>query len=381
MYTKILEKENNMRIIKKDTQINYNDLAAKYGFINFNESLFFDIETTGFSSKSTKMYMAGVLYADSETGTFHTIQWFLEDYAEESALICEFLMFIKKYKCLIHYNGQGFDIPYIEAKCSSYNIIFDFSAFMHIDLYKYAAKLKNIFKTENLKQKTMETFFDLNREDIFSGGDLISVYYDFMEKRDERAAHFLLLHNYEDLKGMTTLVHILAYTNIFKQGYTFSSMTIESLTTSDGLKKKEAIIELHLNIPVPKRVSFGHQEFYMTAFNDKIRIKIQVYTDELKYFYPNYKDYYYLPEEDMSIHKSVAFYVDKNFRTRAKAANCYSKKTGQFLPQYQEVDSPYFKMEYHDKKMYFEATDEFQKDTELICKYADHILNRLMSVK
>ena len=42
--------------------------------------------------------------------------------------------------------------------------------------------------------------------------------------------------------------------------------------------------------------------------------------DTLKYFYDNYKDYFYLPKEDTAIHKSVATYVDKDFRQKAKTA-------------------------------------------------------------
>lgn len=370
-----------MRVIEQNTDLNLIELCDKYSYFNINETLFFDIETTGFTARNTKLYMIGVLYADASTGIGHTIQWFLDDYKDEAALLCEFISLAGKYKYLIHYNGQGFDIPYMEEKLKKYNILFDFSDFTHIDLYKYASQIKNIFKTENLKQKTMESFFELNREDLFSGGDLITVYYDFMEKKDERAVDFLLLHNYEDLKGMITLVNILAYYNILSGKYTLSTFTTESSIGSDSTEKKETIIELILDTPVPQRVSFGHQEFYMTAFSNKLKIKINVYTGELKFFYPNYKDYYYLPEEDMSVHKSVAFYVDKNYRIRAKAANCYGKKTGQFLPQHNEIVTPYFKKEYNDKKTYFEITDEFMSDKELIGRYVEHIVRWLMKLK
>lgn len=366
-----------MRVERRDTGIYYIPISEKYKTIDLETSLFFDIETTGFSAKSTKLYMIGVLYADASTKTFHSIQWFLDDYTEEACLLLGFIEFLKEYTCLIHYNGQGFDIPYVEAKCLTYNILFDFSSFTHIDLYKHVSSMKNIFKTENLKQKTMEMFLGLNRKDIFSGKDLISVYYKFMESHDEKAVSFLLLHNYEDITGMVSLLDILSYNDIFNGCFNFTKLEINTYTSSDSLAKKEAVFEFLLDTPVPKRVSFGNHEYYMTAFDSKLKIKIQVYTDELKYFYPNYKDYYYLPEEDMSIHKSVAFYVDKNFRTRAKAANCYSRKTGQFLPQYTDIISPYFKIDYYDKKTYFEMTDDFCNNTERIMNYAVHVLEYL----
>lgn len=370
-----------MRIITKDTNIKYNNLTEKYPEINLEQSIFFDIETTGFSSKSSKLYMIGCLYINTKTETFHTTQWFLDDYKDEAALILSFIEFSKSYSTLIHYNGLGFDIPYMEDKCIKYNIIFDFMHFKHIDLYKCVSKIKNLFKIENLKQKTMEQFFSLNREDIFSGGDLISVYSEYMQSKNEHSMNLLLLHNYEDIQGMLTLLDILSYTYIFNEKYVLKTLSINDYISRDEIPKKEVIIELQLDTPIPKRVSLGTNEFYMTAFNDKLRIKIEVYTEELKFFYPNYKDYYYLPEEDMSIHKSVAFYVDKNFRVKAKAANCYSKKTGKFLPQYAEVVTPYFKKEYNDKETYFEVTDEFLANGELILNYVAHVLKFINNAK
>ena len=370
-----------MLIIRQDTGINYNSIAEKFKGISFDKALFFDIETTGFAAKNTKLYLIGCVYADASTGNFTSIQWFLDDYNDEGELIKAFTQFSKDFDTLIHFNGQGFDIPYVEAKCQKYNISFDFSAFNHIDLYKYASKLKNIFKTENLKQKTMEQFFDLNREDIFSGGDLIAVYHEYMDKKDERALEFLLLHNYEDIKGMITLLDILSYNALLTGAYNFTSMSIEASGSPNDMVRKETIIELKLDTRVPKRVSFGHNDCYITAFDDKLKLKINVYTEELKYFYPDYKDYYYLPVEDRAIHKSVAFYVDKNYRVRAKAANCYSKKTGEFLPEFDEIVTPYFKKEYGDKKLYFELTEDFTENPDVIYEYAKHIVEWLMRMK
>ena len=130
-------------------------------------------------------------------------------------------------------------------------------------------------------------------------------------------------------------------------------------------------------VPLPKHISYGMGPLYFAGHNEKVGLKVNMYTGELKYYYSNYKDYYYLPTEDTAIHKSVAFYVDKNFRTQAKAANCYSKKTGRFLPQYTEVIEPYFKIEYHDKVTYFELTDELTENDDALKEYILHCINHL----
>ena len=51
----------------------------------------------------------------------------------------------------------------------------------------------------------------------------------------------------------------------------------------------------------------------------------------MRHFYSDYKNYYYLPKEDMAIHKSVAAYVDHEYREKCKAYNCYVRKTGTFI--------------------------------------------------
>ena len=71
--------------------------------------------------------------------------------------------------------------------------------------------------------------------------------------------------------------------------------------------------------------------------------------------------------------------MDKNFRTKAKAANCYSKKTGTFLPQYKEVITPFFRIDFYDKISYFEYTDDFSENTEDILKYCHHIFSTLLA--
>ncbi len=357
-------------------------------FLDFKleDAVFFDIETTGFSASHTKLYLIGCVYYDKTSSSFHTIQWFLdnaEKYDAERDILSSFIEFIKSYKYLIHFNGDGFDIPYITHKCEKFNLETELhsvlSSMENIDLYKTASSLKNVLKLENLKQKTLESFLGISREDKFSGGELIKVYDDYLKNKDDASLALLILHNLDDIKGLLNLLEIFKYRTLFNGSFNIHSISVENTISSSGQNKREVIIELSMNYSLPARISGSNNIFYMTAFNNKTKIKIPVYTEELKYFYPNYKDYYYLPEEDCSIHKSVAFYVDKNFRTQAKAANCYSKKTGQFLPQLTEIISPYFKIEYNDKITYFEVTDEFLKDAPNIKIYSLHVLKMILS--
>ena len=57
------------------------------------------------------------------------------------------------------------------------------------------------------------------------------------------------------------------------------------------------------------------------------RLRVRLFEGELRFFYDGSpKDYYYLPAEDIAVHKSIASAVDKEHRVQANASNCYGKK-------------------------------------------------------
>ena len=338
--------------------------------------LFFDIETTGFSPDSSFVYLIGCIIYSKETHDFQVTQWFAESKQEENILLHTFFDFAKDYNTLVHYNGQGFDMPYLSKKCRSYNLPYGFSNFSSLDLYRCIAQYKKLLKLPQMKQKSIEEFLEIYRDDPFSGGELISVYEAYLAHPDNQE-HYqkLIQHNLDDLRCMVRILPILSYSDFFQGGFSITGYTQSKKEHEEN--RGEIIFEIEPEISLPKRISFGNQEFYFTGFKNRCKLKVRLYTGELKYFYPNYKDYYYLPEEDTSIHKSVAFYVDKDFRTQAKAANCYSRKTGQFLPQYEEIVTPYFKREYKDKMTYFELTEEFIINSGLLQQYILHIFRYL----
>ena len=360
--------------ISKELDITIDNISLiKYPI---NEVIFFDIETTGFSPETSILYMIGCIYY--QQNHFICSQWFSDTMEAQKDIIIAFMEFIKNFKVLVCYNGQGFDIPYLTKKCTIYNLPYDFNNIECIDIYKYIAPYKSLFKTDNLKQKTMESFIGLSREDQYSGGELIAFYEKYLLNHSNDILDILVLHNHDDLVGMTKLISLLAYPMVFNEKLNLKKLEEINNPSYDQFPNKEIHFQMELSNKVPKRVTCGNNTFYLTLYENIAELSVKAYTRELKYFYPNYKDYYYLPIEDTAIHKSIAFYVDKNFKTRAKAANCYSKKTGCFLPQYNEIICPYFKIDYYDKETYFEFTDEFKSDNTAIANYFLHVVNHLL---
>jgi len=105
---------------------------------------------------------------------------------------------------------------------------------------------------------------------------------------------------------------------------------------------------------------------------DQLKVSIPMYEGELKHFFKDYKNYYYLPAEDQAYHKSVAEFVDKSAREQAKARTAYIKKTGTFIPVYGDmpVDPDYiFKEDYSSKQLYTLPQYVDLNDPQVIASY------------
>ena len=353
---------------------------------DLNKIVFFDIETTGFAADSSYLYLIGcAYYMDS---SFHLIQWFSEDIREEAQLITSFFEFLVNYEVLLHFNGTGFDIPYLLRKCNMLKLNYSFDGLTSIDIYKKITPYKKILKLNSLKQKSIETFLNINRKDIFSGGDLIQVYQSYLGKKNYEnlrrkrnpevelpktteatmLLHQLLLHNEDDIRGLLCISPVLYYNDLFEK-------PIQILQAGVDQDILSIHFELTANLPVP--ISFGKDLIHLTAYEKAATLTIHIYEGELKFFYDNYKDYYYLPEEDKVIHQSLAQFVDKDYRTKAKPSNCYVKKEGIFAPQYELLINPCFKMKYQDKLSFIEIHTDFLLQEENLELYVKHLLSHI----
>ena len=341
--------------------------------------LFLDIETTGFTARSSYLYLIGCVYY--KNNSFRLVQWFAEQYEEEERVLGAFFDFAKDFRVLIHYNGNHFDIPYLEQKATQYNIPSPLSKMEGIDLYRRVAPLKGFLKLPNLKQKTIEAYLGIEREDTFSGGELIGVYHDYVKQSSEFARDTLLLHNEDDIQGMVQILPILAYADFYQEGVRVTKVNANYYRDFNNDARAEIVMKLSLPVPFPVSASGCANGCYFTGNGTEASLKVPLLNGELKYFYANYKDYYYLPAEDTALHKSVSSFVDKEHRVQATAATCYTRKCSEYLPEWKPLFLPVFKPSYDSKETYFELTDDFKKDRDAFATYATHVLHMIINDK
>ena len=352
-----------MKIITKPAELNgepqIESIAPK------GDVLLFDIETTGLKKGTSQVYLIGCAYYEQDS-------WMIRQYLTESALderevLEAFFDFSRHFKVLVHFNGDGFDIPFLDSKQEFYSLGFSFADFESFDIYRKAKPLKKLLCMSRMGQTSIERFLQIERDDQMNGGLLIPYYFTYERTGDEEAERLLLLHNYDDLQGMLKILEILKYLEIPDGRFYF-----ENIETSSGY----AILNYHLEEALP--VSFEKQidrlGIIICADGSLLQISIPLHEGIAKYPLPDIENYYYLPEEDRVIHKDVAQFVEKQYRKKATKKNCYLKKEGQFLPQNQPFFEPAYYVDGDKKRSYFDIS-EIPAEPELFRQYALDIIN------
>lgn len=328
-----------------------NNLLLYYeNFFKDEKFLFFDIETTGFSAQNTTLYLIGALWYEEDTQYIR--QWFNQDGKSEKEILASFFEFCNQFSGLIHFNGLGFDLPYLKQKATHYEIPFLIDCNMYqIDIYKEIRPFKDIMQLDNMKQVNIERYLSIHRDDIYTGKDLIRIFQQYVAKSDAEKERQLLLHNHDDLLGMPKISQILnikAFFLLLSQ----NDITISSVHQDDTNK----LVEISFSFPqfafLPKRISISYNALYLNAFETKATLQVSFHTATLKHFLPDYKNYYYLPYEDTAIHKSIASFVESTNKQKATKSTCFVKKTDTFIPCFNFQTNESFQFEYNDKDKY-----------------------------
>ena len=339
------------------------------------EVLFVDIETTGFSPQSSILYMIGCTYFDS--GSWITKQFFAENANDEGTITGAFASLASSYKMLIHFNGNHFDIPYLCDKCKQYHITQNFSAMDGIDLYKRLSAVTGLIKVPDCRQRTLEEFVGIERKNPSLGKDMISVYEQYTLRPDADMRARLLEHNLDDMTGMLHIIDLLRYSDLITKPQCVIKARTQHCTDYSGKDGIELIMKLKFPSVLPNEVSVSSKGCYFKCSGTEGYLKVPVYNEEMKYFYANYKDYYFVPEKDTAMHKSVSSFIDPSKRKQATASDCYTKKASLFLPVWYPAIGPFFKRNYNSKDSFIELTDKRKTDRKFFADYSMQVIEMI----
>jgi hypothetical protein len=314
--------------------------------------------------------------------SFNGKEWQLEQLLaqsreEEQLLLETFLKKAKTVSTLIHFNGSTFDLPYLIHKAETYGLEQSLSSMQSLDLYQRFRPLKRVLSLERMNQQFLEAFLGWPRQDRLTGKHMVTLFDKFAAFDEPGLRELLLLHNHDDLVGMTQLLSLSSYLMLFDGKFSAGQQTCTANAAWGSTETAFAEFVLTLSAPVP--VSFTADTPYpLSVTGDTAVLRIPLTTGTFYHFFKNYKDYYYLPLEDQAIHKSVAAYMDPAYRQKAKPSNCYIKKSGVFLPQPQEIFTPAFSSSYEDKMSYFCYSEDIMEHRETLNTYLSCILQTFL---
>lgn len=333
------------------------DLLSTFHILNFNpeEILFFDIETTGLNSKTSQVFLIGLVFFQADIKKWKLLQFLMEKNCEEEEkkVLKSFSSFIKNKLQIIHFNGNSFDIPYLISRFQKYQLDNPFSNKVSIDLYRKFLRIPAFFKQmPNHTQKAFEDLTNYPRKDLLSGKEMIKLYHAYIKMPSKEKKELLLQHNYDDLMGMLSIFPILNLEQLSNGAWKIKNIEELKKQELDQSMTKELLFTLSMPVPVPIQLSAAYSFGYMTVDKHTVKLKLPLYEGTLKFYYPDYKNYYYLPLEDEAMHKSIAIYTDTKHRQKATASTCYKKYNGLFIYAPSTSSFPLFKEDLHAKKTY-----------------------------
>ena len=272
----------------------------KYNF----SPVFYDIETTGLSRNSTFLYLIGAAAIEDET--WYLYQWMAENAGEEETILRIFSQFLQGFDYTVSYNGNNFDQPYLENKYEKYQIPSPFEGKKSLDLYVTLKPLKKLLKLPAMKQPCMEEFLGIRDRIYTDGKECIRL-------------------------GLGKIYQMLGYLCL---------TDCEFDVTYAELDDENLLLGLELPCEIPVEFSNGNGDFYLTGKEKEVKMIVRTENGRLRQYYQNFKDYYYLPEEDSVIPKVLGSGIDKKHRKAATKDTCYTwfDCTEQFLqsPQMQK---------------------------------------------
>ncbi|TJX14809.1 hypothetical protein E9840_05305 [Tissierella creatinini] len=195
-----------MQIIKNTLN---KDSTSKYPISD--KTCFIDIETTGLNRQYNSIYLIGMLYYEQDNWVL--LQIFADLIDEEEKVLTNFISLLSKYNKIITFNGDSFDIPFINYRLGKYGIFGEIKEESSLDLYKIVKRNKDYLNLENLKLKTLEKYIGIYRDDIYSGKECIDFYFEYTRTKNIELAQRVLKHNFDDLYYMPDIIKILQIIN------------------------------------------------------------------------------------------------------------------------------------------------------------------------
>jgi len=177
----------------------------EFGAVELEQTLFIDTETTGLSGGAgTCAFLVGVGYfQDSE---FRVVQYFMNDFDEEHALMETLAKLVSRFQVIVSYNGKSYDIPLLNSRYIYQGLKSEFQTVRHFDLLHTVRRLWK-HRLPDCSLATAEQHLIKNTREGDIPGYLIPItYFDYLRTKDAGPLKSVFYHNQQDILSMVALM-------------------------------------------------------------------------------------------------------------------------------------------------------------------------------
>ena len=287
-----------------------------------------------------------------------------ESRRDEEALLTEFRRMLMPFSSIQTYGGSIFSLRFLDERWILYSddsFFTDDSVQKVKDIYEELRPFRKCFPISSLKKSETEAFAGYERRDSISGREIAQTYQEWENTKEPALKRRLLDHLKEDTLSLLSMTKLLGLPHLFDtssiEGIQIEQLQIEASSIENmqmdassfghlqDIRQEQKAPEhcnagelpLMIKIQLSQRLPFPVQAVNHLASlegrDEHVRICLNACRGRLKHFLTgSYKEYYYLPEEDMTVHKSVAQAVARTRRVKATARTCFLAREGIFLP-------------------------------------------------
>lgn len=228
------------------------------------DEIILDVETTGLDPLRDNLVLLGFIVFEGEKS--YIIQYFAEDNFEEERLLKIYLKMTAD-KTIITYNGDKFDIPFLNIRLDKYGLEPIFPATK--DIYKTISSHRKYFTFESMRLMDMEKHIGIFRNDP-SRYKVISKLTEDIKKRDKPRP--IMIHNENDLIATEKLANINDYftrelsTNLDGYIINLKSVWINNDICQINLESSKTLTESY----------FSSNNYELRTSSNTIEINIQI---------------------------------------------------------------------------------------------------------
>ncbi len=174
--------------------------------LDISQFAFLDTETSGLSGGTgTYAFLVGAgRFIDKN---FHLSLFFMQDPAEEPALLEALSDFLAPCAALVTYNGKAFDAPLLRTRYTLHSLPCPFEGFAHLDLLPLARRLwRARLPSRSLKYIEEHVLLAPRSSEEVPGYEIPWIYFDFLRNGNPAPLKGVLYHNAMDVVAMAALL-------------------------------------------------------------------------------------------------------------------------------------------------------------------------------